>query len=141
MSLIEFANTSQIFSSERFSGLAKSAAELIRSGKLGLRGDNTSSTDVSELVDMLDAVANGRRVDVVPPGTELTLREAADILLVSESFLVGLLDSGEIPRQKIANRLLIKSDDLLAFKTKRQRLHLEAVDELVEEGQLLNPNY
>ncbi|HBT75829.1 MAG TPA: hypothetical protein DEB39_02645 [Planctomycetaceae bacterium] len=141
MSIIEFANTSQIFSSERFSELAKSAAALIRSGELHLKDVNSSSEDVNELADMLDAVASGRRVDVVPPHAELTIREASDILLISEPFLNSLLDADEIPHQKLGNQRRIKSDDLLAFKSERQRLHMEAVDELVEEGQLLNPNY
>ena len=141
MSIIEFANTAQIFSSERFSELAKSAAALIRSGELRLKDGNSSSEDVNELADMLDAVANGRRVDVVPPHAELTIREASDILLVSEPFLNSLLDANEMPHQTLGNQRRIKSDDLLAFKAERQRLHMEAVDELVEEGQLLNPNY
>ncbi len=141
MSIIEFANTGQIFSSERFSELAKSAAALIRSGELRLKDGNSSSEDVNELADMLDAVASGRRVDVVPPHAELTIREASDILLVSEPFLNSLLDANEMPHQTLGNQRRIKSDDLLAFKAERQRLHMEAVDELVEEGQLLNPNY
>ncbi len=141
MSIIEFANTAQIFSSERFSELAKSAAALIRSGELRLKDGNSSSEDVNELADMLDAVASGRRVDVVPPHAELTIREASDILLVSEPFLNSLLDADEMPHQTLGNQRRIKSDDLLAFKAERQRLHMEAVDELVEEGQLLNPNY
>ena len=77
----------------------------------------------------------------IPQRAELTLREAADILLVSESFLAALLDSGEIPSQKIGNRVRINPDDLLAFQAEQKRFHLETVDELVEEGQLLNPNY
>jgi len=72
---------------------------------------------------------------------DLTLREAADVLLVSEPFLVALLDSGEIPSQKIGNQYRLHLEDILAFQAERKRLHLEAVDELVEEGQLFNPNY
>ena len=78
---------------------------------------------------------------VAPPQTELTLREAADLLFVSEPFMASLLDSGKIPYQKIGNQYRIKSDDLLAFSSEQKRFHLEMVDELVEEGQLFNPNY
>jgi excisionase family DNA binding protein len=80
-------------------------------------------------------------VDVVLPQPELTLREAADILLVSESFMITLLDSGAIPCQKNGNIFRIKSNDLLAFKTEQKQRHMEAIDQLVEEGQIMNPNY
>ena len=75
------------------------------------------------------------------PRAELTLREAANVLNVSEPFLATLLDTGEIPSQRTENRIRINSDDLVAFQAEQKRLHLETVDELVEEGQLLNPNY
>ena len=75
------------------------------------------------------------------PRAELTLREAADVLHVSEPFLLTLLDAGKIPSQRTGNRVQIHLDDLVVFQTEQKRLHLETVDELVEEGQLLNPNY
>ena len=73
--------------------------------------------------------------------SELTLREAANVLHVSEPFLLALLDSGAIPAQRIGNRVRINSGDLLAFQADQRQLHLDTIDELVEEGQLLNPNY
>ena len=72
---------------------------------------------------------------------ELSLREAADVLFVSESFLMTLLDSGKIPSQGIGSQRRIKSEDLLTFKLEQSQLHMNTVDELVEEGQLFNPNY
>ena len=80
-------------------------------------------------------------IGIVPAVSELTVSQAADVLHVSEPFLLALLDSGEIPAQRIGNRVRINADDLHAFQTAHQRHHLKTVDELVEEGQLLNPNY
>ena len=83
----------------------------------------------------------GQDIGLLPTLPELTVAQAAELLLVSESFMLTLLDSGEISCQNIGNQRYIKSVDLFAFKAKQKRLHLETVDELVEEGQLLNPNY
>ena len=80
-------------------------------------------------------------IGIVPTVSELTVAQAANVLHVSEPFLLTLLDSGEIPAQKIGNRVRINADDIHAFQASHQRHHLKTVDELVEEGQLLNPNY
>ena len=83
----------------------------------------------------------GQDIGLLPSLPELTIAQAAELLFVSESFVLTLVDSGELPSQTVGNQRRIKSDDLFTFKAKQKRLHMETVDELVEEGQFLNPNY
>src|SRR5947209_6164758 len=52
---------------------------------------------VALLMDILEAMAAGRGVTIIPENAELTTVEAASILNVSRPFLIKLLDEKVIP--------------------------------------------
>jgi len=70
-----------------------------------------------------------------PSRTELTLREAADVLGVPESDLVELLDTGEIESRFAGNRRVVISDSLFDYNRETTRLQNEALDELTQQTQ------
>ena len=53
------------------------------------------------LAQVLDLLANGQGVQIIPKNAELTTQQAADLLNVSRPYVIGLLESGQIPFRKV----------------------------------------
>jgi excisionase family DNA binding protein len=77
-----------------------------------------------------EVMAHGDAVTVVPVGQELTTQQAANLLNVSRQFLVGLLESGEIPFTKSGSHRRLRFQDVLAFKQNRAKERKTALDNL-----------
>ena len=89
------------------------------------------------LVALLRELAKGRDVAVTSMDAELTTQQAADLLNVSRPFLIGLLETGDIPFRRTGNRRKITLDDLLAYKRQDRPKRLQAMAELTAESQAL----
>ena len=96
---------------------------------------------VSLLVDILDSMAAGRGVTLVPEHVELTTVQAAEFLHVSRPFLIKLLEEGRIPYRKVGQHRRIRMDDVMAYKTAIDREREAILDELAAEAQELNMGY
>jgi excisionase family DNA binding protein len=83
------------------------------------------------LVDVLNQMAQGNSVTLVPIHTELTTQEAADLLNVSRPFLIKQIDPGAIPHHKVGNHRRIKFNDLMVYKERVDQEALAALDEIV----------
>ena len=53
---------------------------------------------------------------LLPHHADLTMQEAADLLNVSHPFLIGLLESGELPYHKAGTRRRVRFADLMTYK-------------------------
>ena len=93
------------------------------------------------LNEILKEMAQGNAVSLIPIHTMITTQEAADLLHVSRPFLIGLLDAGKIPFQRLGSHHRILFKDLIAFKEKTDRAREEAMRLLTEEAQELNMGY
>ena len=96
---------------------------------------------VSLLVDILDTMASGRGVMLIPENVELTTVQAAEVLHVSRPFLIKLLEEGRIPFRKVGRHRRIRIDDVMAYKTAIDREREAILDELAAEAQELNMGY
>ena len=86
---------------------------------------------VAFLKDMLEAMASGHSITMIPDHAELTTMEAADILNVSRPYLIKLLESGEIRFRRVGTHRRILMADLLAYQEQADRQSRAAMDELV----------
>lgn len=79
---------------------------------------------------VIEVLARGDAIAVVPVGKELTTQQAADILNVSRQYLVRLLDEGRLPYRRTGSHRRLRVEDVLAFKQRRDRERKEALDDL-----------
>jgi len=90
---------------------------------------------VSLLMDILEAMAAGWGVRIIPENTELTTVQAAEVLNVSRPFLIGLLEEGQIPFRKVGRHRRIRMEDIMAYKMVIDRKREAVLDQLVAEAQ------
>jgi len=86
---------------------------------------------------MLAALANGQGVQIMPVDAVLTTQQAADMLNVSRPYLIGLLESGEIPYKLVGRHRRIRFTDLRQYLREDDAKRKEAADELMELDQEL----
>ncbi|MBQ0984004.1 helix-turn-helix domain-containing protein [Streptomyces sp. F63] len=86
---------------------------------------------------MLAALANGQGVQVMPVDAVLTTQQAADMLNVSRPYLIGLLESGEIPYKLVGRHRRIRFADLRQYLREDDVKRKEAADELMDLDQEL----
>ena len=90
---------------------------------------------VSLLMDILEAMAAGRGITLIPENAELTTVQAAEILNVSRPFLIGLLESKAIPHHKVGKHRRVRMEDVMAYKDRIDREREAVLDQLVAEAQ------
>jgi len=84
---------------------------------------------------VVELLARGDAVTVVPVGKELTTQQAADILNISRQFLIRLLDEGKLLHSKTGKHRRLKIEDVLAFKAKRSKERKAGLRKLSEMTQ------
>jgi excisionase family DNA binding protein len=90
---------------------------------------------VALLMDILEAMAAGRGVILVPENADLTTVQAADVLNVSRPFLIKLLEANVLPHRKVGKHRRIRLEDVMAYKAKIDRDRETVLDQLAREGQ------
>ncbi len=87
------------------------------------------------LLDILDHMARGDAVTVIPVHAELTTQQAADVLNVSRPTLVKLLEEGRLAYQKPGRHRRIRFEEVMRYKQKSENARSDALDELAGFGQ------
>lgn len=90
---------------------------------------------VALLMDILEAMAGGRGVTIIPENAELTTVQAAEVLNVSRPFLIKLLDDRAIPHRKVGKHRRILMEDVMAYKAAIDQEREAVLDELVRDAQ------
>jgi excisionase family DNA binding protein len=96
---------------------------------------------VKLLMAILEDMASGHAVTIVPHNAELTTRQAADFLNVSRPFLIQLLEDKKLPFRMVGTHRRVRFEDVLRYKEDIDRKRREVLDELAAEAQNLKLGY
>ena len=87
------------------------------------------------LMDILEAMAAGRGITLIPENAELTTVQAANVLNVSRPFLIKLLEEKALPCRKVGAHRRIRMEDVMAYKARIDADREAILDQLVAEAQ------
>jgi len=89
---------------------------------------------------IVNALARGQTITVIPHNKELTTQAAADLLHVSRPHLIKLLDAGQLPSHRVGTHRRIRIDDVLAYQGRRDQTRKTALDELARTDSSTPPH-
>ena len=88
------------------------------------------------LADILNQMALGNAISIIPIHAELTTQQAADFLNVSRPYLISqILDAGKLPFHMAGNRRKIYFKDLMAHKARQKAESNVAMTKLAQLSQ------
>src|SRR5271168_2686276 len=119
------------------------ASRIQREDPLRLRLVNGSSKEILSipasaarmLIQILDEMARGNAVTLMPVRAELTTQEAADILNISRPSLIQLLDEGKLKYRKVGTHRRVRFEALMQYKRRADAERRAALDELAAYDQ------
>jgi len=154
MAPLNFPAHRQLPRSEQDAAMARSSRKLLvryakRKGPLALRVRDAGQdrrlelpvAAVALLIDILDAMAAGRGVTILPENAELTTVQAARVLNVSRPFLIKLLDGRTLPHRRVGKHRRIRIEDVLAYKRAVDQERESVLDQLAREAQETGMGY
>lgn len=96
---------------------------------------------VESLVQILEAMAAGRGVSIIPENPELTTMQAAEILNVSRPYFIKILTEGAIPYRKVGKHRRILLEDVMTYKNRIDREREAVLDQLAADAQANDMGY
>ena len=96
---------------------------------------------VALLMNILEAMAAGRGITIIPENAELTTVQAAEVPNVSRPFLIKLLEDNVIPHRKVGKHRRVRMEDVMAYKENIDRKREAVLDQLVAQAQELDMGY
>jgi excisionase family DNA binding protein len=96
---------------------------------------------VALLMNILEAMAAGRGITIIPENAELTTVQAAEVLNVSRPFLIKLLEEGAIPHRKVGKHRRVRMEDVMAYKERVDRDREAILGQLAAQAQALDMGY
>jgi len=96
---------------------------------------------VALLMDILEAMAAGRGIAIIPENAELTTVQAAEVLNVSRPFLIKLVEEGALPHRMVGTHRRVRLEDVMTYKNRIDQDREAALDELAADAQRNDMGY
>jgi excisionase family DNA binding protein len=93
------------------------------------------------LLEILNQMAQGNAVTIIPIHAELTTQQAADVLNVSRPFVIKLIEDKALPCKMVGTHRRVLFSDLMAYKRAIDAERLKVLDELAAQAQELGMGY
>ncbi|BAZ23260.1 hypothetical protein NIES4073_41480 [Kalymmatonema gypsitolerans NIES-4073] len=87
------------------------------------------------LLQVIQAMASGQAISIIPLEREMTTQQAADFLNVSRPYLIKLLEQGEIRYTMVGSHRRVFFEDLLRYKEQRDLKRDQLLKELTQMSQ------
>ena len=96
----------------------------------------TMSNEIaSMMLEVLDTLANGQAVTVIPRQRMLTTQEAADLLNISRPTFIKILDRGELPFEMRGRHRRVRLEDLLQYQRSLEAVRGEELDAMQRDAE------
>jgi excisionase family DNA binding protein len=79
---------------------------------------------------VVELMADGKAVTVIPDNQVVTTQRAADILGMSRPFFIKLLETGAMAHHRVGNQRRVYLNDVLQYAHKREQERQAALDRL-----------
>ena len=89
------------------------------------------------LAQVLQLLAEGQGVQIIPDNMMLTTQQAADVINVSRPFLVGLLERNEIQYEMVGTHRRVAFAHLMEYKRRDDQKRRTAMDGVTALGEEL----
>ncbi len=90
---------------------------------------------------ILNNMAQGKSIALLPTDAEITTQQAAEILNVSRPHVIKLLEKGNIPYKKVGSHRRILLQDILTYEATFKAKRRKQLNSLAKEAQELNLGY
>ena len=115
----------------------KSLEALRKDTRPSFAGTTPPAAAVAAFKQVLQAIARGEAVAVLPLDVELTTQEAADLVGVSRPSFVKLLEDGALPFRTLGVHRRVKAADVFAYRKARDAKRRRILDKMVAANQRL----
>ena len=105
------------------------------------QSNNLPAGAVDLLMNVLEAMAAGQCVTLIPEIAELATVQATDVLNVTRPFLIKLPDQKSIPHRKVGKHRRIRMEVVMAYKNAIDRERQQVLEQLTQDAQAHDMGY